>query len=323
MNNNCACLISLICLTVITTANLDARQSSSRKSHISDLAESEQVVPVVTDLVKTTQNQDDEIYTIDTIKVVLFGEERTDIITQSDVERPSLDGRQRSLEDLVLERAMYQDAARYKMLPSEDAVDKRLQAVQRENNLTQDDLKKIFRSSGYTYEEGRDLFAIMTAVGTVLDFKIMSRLIVPEKDIIGYYQEHPVMQDASFQLERALVMCPDRWSNDDFKSELKTLIETGKSRLEVDWSSPFWVNKKDLAVEKQFIVDMEPCSIAIVQETAAGVELLKLNIKREERLMSLEDRYHEIADMLKRPKYEEMFTSYKNELLNASAVLYF
>ena len=270
-----------------------------------------------------SSDQDDGIYTVDTIKVILFGDDRSDIITQSDAERPSLDGHSRNLDDLVLERLIYQDAARYKMLPTEDAVDKRLQAVQRENNLTQDDLKNIFRSSGYSYEEGRELFAIMTGVGTVLDFKIMSRLIVPEKDIIAYYKDHPVLQEATFQLERALVIRPECLHVDKFKDELKSLVETGESCLEVEWSSPFWVNKGDLAGDKQFITTMEIGTTAIEQETAAGVELLKLVDKHDEHNMSLEDRYHEIADLLKRPKYEEMFNTYKTELLNSAALLYF
>lgn len=273
-------------------------------------------------ILTTEQNKDDDIYTIDMIKVVIFGEERTDIITQSDTEKPSLDGHKRSQEDLILERLMYQDAARYKMLPNEDAIDKRLHAVQRENNLSQDDLKNIFRASGYTYQEGRELFAIMTAVGTVLDFKIMSRLIVPEKDIIAYYQEHPVMQEPTFQLERALVIHPDHWSADKFKTELQSLVELKPSCLEVEWSNPFWVNKSDIAANRQFITSMEVNTISIAEESAAGVELIKLVNKKDEHLMTLEERYHEIADLLKRPKYEEMFKAYKQELFNNAALLY-
>lgn len=316
-------VISCMFLGLVLCCNIVAPNHSSKKRQLRQTQEPVDAQPVDTDQALPELNESDDIYTIDTIKAVLFGDERTDIITLSDVQRPSLDGHQRSLEDLVLERAMYQDAARYKMLPTEDAVIKRLQAVQRDNKLSKDDLERIFRTSGYTYEEGKELFAIMTAVGTVLDFKIMSRLIVPEKDIITYYQEHPVMQDATFQLERALVICPPGWTNDKFKDELKLLIESGKSCLEIDWSNSFWVNKGDLAADKQFITTMDIDSIAIVQETAAGVELLKLLNRRDEHLMSLEDRYHEIADLLKRPKYEEMFKAYKDELLDYAAILYF
>jgi hypothetical protein len=218
---------------------------------------------------------------------------------------------------------MVQDAVHYKMEPNDDAVDNNLKAVQRENNLSLDDLKEIFSSAGYTYEEGRAQFKEMTAISSMMDFRIRSRLIVPERDIEAYYQEHPIVQEASFQVERALVTVPYGMDRATFLQELKNLKETGQCKLDIEWGDPFWINKSEIANDKQFITLMDVEKVAVGSESAAGVELFKLINKKDEHLLSLEERYNEIADYLKRPKYDELFEEYKKDLFAGAAVVYF
>jgi hypothetical protein len=265
----------------------------------------------------------DELVTIDSIKAVVYGQERTDLVTLSDIDRPSIAGNKQSLDDLVTSKLMVQDAVRYKMEPNDEAVDNNLKAVQRENKLSLDDLKTIFSSSGYSYEEGRTQFKEMTAISTMIDFRIRSRLIIPEREIESYYQAHPIIQEASFQVEHALMTVPYGMDRDIFLKELKNLKETGRCKLDIEWSEPFWINKSEIANDKQFITTMEVSSIAIGGETAAGIELFKLINKKDEHLLSLEERYNEIADYLKRPKYDELFEQYKKDLFAGAAVVYF
>lgn len=231
-------------------------------------------------------NDTNNLYLIDSIKAVIYGPEETDLITLSDIEKPSLDGSTHTFEDLILEKLIYQDAQRYKMLPSEDAVDNHLQAVQRENNLTLDDLKEIFRNSGYTYEEGRNQFCSMTAVSSMLDFRIRSRLIVPDKEIQRYYQEHPLLQEESYQIQRALVRLPSDMKITQFKHEIESLCKTNTNSFDIDWSEPFWINKSELASDKSFITTMAVNSILIGSDKEYEVELFKL-INKKGRALSL------------------------------------
>ena len=81
--------------------------------------------------------------------------------------------------------------------------------VQREHNLTIDQVKDMFASSGYTFEEGKQQLNILQSVNQMLDFKIRSHLIVPEREITKYYQAHKdeVRIPAQYCLERALFLC--------------------------------------------------------------------------------------------------------------------
>ena len=192
---------------------------------------------------------------IDTLKAVVYGQERTDLVTLSDVIRPAIDGNKQILKICTC-KLICQDAARYKMEPDNDAVDKHLKAVQRENNLSLDELKSIFSSAGYTYEEGKEQFKVMTSVGTMIDFRIRSRLIVPEKDIQAYYQDHPIIQEASYQIERAQVT--HLWDGScRHLCKNCNINRYGKSKLDIEWSDPFWINKSELAQDKQFLTTME------------------------------------------------------------------
>jgi parvulin-like peptidyl-prolyl isomerase len=279
-------------------------------------------MPSGDDTAQLVQN-DDQLFVIDSIKAVIYGQQRTDIVTLSDELRPSLDGRPQSLDDLVLAKLICQDAARFKMEPDDEVVNKHLKAVQRENNLSLDDLKSIFKQAGYTYEEGRAQFKSITAVGTMIDFRIRSRLVVPEREIQAYYLEHPEIEEASYQIQIAQVRQPEGMDHDVFMAKIRELVDTGSGSIDVSWTEPFWIKKSDIAQDKTFLMSMEVGTIALGKQSAAGIEVFKLKNKKEEHVRTLEERYNEIAEILKRPKYNELFEAYKKELFINAAIVYF
>lgn len=311
----------LLCFTLLVTLAYQHQAFAAENDSIENIAALQ--APDEQMVIKSEENNEASLYIIDTIKVVVFGDDRTDLITDLDCKRPSLDGTKRSLEDLVLEALIYQDAARYKMLSTEESIERHLMSVQREHNLSLDDLKNIFRQAGYSFEEGKAKFGIMSAVGQMLDFKIRSRLIVPEKDIEHYYNEHPVYNDETYELANALIKREEDQSLDEIRSEIEQLIQTGSSSLQISWSEPFWVKVNEIAQNRQFIKNMQPGQIAIASESDEGIEIIKLMSKQERKLLTLEERYHEIADILRQPKYEELFNNYKKELFANAALVYF
>ena len=157
----------------------------------------------------------------------------------------------------------------------------------------------------------------------MIDFRIRSVLLSLKEIFKLITKMHPIVQEAAYQIERAQVVAPNAMDHEIFMQELKQLIDTGQSKLDIEWSDPFWINKSELAEDKQFLTTLEVGCIAMGTESASGIELFKLMNKKEEHLMSLEERYNEIAELLKRPKYNEMFESYKKDLFAHAAVVYF
>jgi hypothetical protein len=260
---------------------------------------------------------------IDQIEVVIFGQEDVEIITKSDIDRPSLGGGFRTKDEIVFEKEVFLDAKKHKIPQDEEAVDAYLAQVQREHNLSEKDLEQIFTSAGYTIEEGRQQLQTMQTVNTMLDVKIRSNLIIPRKDVEQYYNEHPTVIEATYTLERALVPQSRRVSPDAQYDILVKFAQTGKGAIGVEWGEPFTINHSDIAESKQFIYSMNPGDVSLPERVQDGFELFRLVEKTPEHVKSLDESYREIVDILRRPKYEELMEDYRKFLLKHSSVVYF
>ncbi len=265
----------------------------------------------------------EKAYLIDKIDVAIFGAEGTQIVTKSDVDRPSLDGRVRKIDDIVIERLMFLDGQKYKIVPEEDEIDKFLSNIQRENNLTLEDLKNMFKSSGYTYEEGRQQFAMFQVINKILDFKIRSRLIVPEKEVLAYYAHNPEMQEAAFHIQRGVIPYSSAKTRFAQQEEIEAFIRDDVGLIKIDWQEPFWVNVSDLAESKHYITLMEPGRVSMPQAVSEGFEVFRLVEKRTERERPLEERYRDISDILRKPKFEQLMSDYKKQLFDSAAIVHF
>jgi len=260
---------------------------------------------------------------VDQIEVVVYGQEDVEIITKSDIDRPSLGGGFRTKDEIVFEREVLLDAKKHHIPQDEDAVDAYLAQIQRENNLSASELEDIFTSSGYTLEEGREQLQMMQTINTMLDVKIRSNLIVPRKDVEEYYRNNPTVIEATYTLQRAFVPQSKKLSAEQQHKVLVKYAGTGKGASGVTWSDSFTINHADVAANKQFIYDMEPGEISVPQEISGGFEMLKLVEKTPQTVKSLEDSYREIVDILRRPKYEELMAKYKEALMQHASVVYF
>lgn len=259
-------------------------------------------------------------YRVDSIQAVVYFENYTDVLTLSDTYRPALDGTMRTLEELALEKMMYRDALVHRMGPDDEQVDKHLKSIQRQHGLSLNDLKNMFTQAGYTYEQGREQFATMAAVNSIIDFKIRSQLVIPEREVVAYYEQNPQVQDAAYFLETAFIA--DNLGDQELLKKVEDFTYTKKTDLEVDWSAPFWVEATELAQEKNFIHEMFVGDISFEQSNG-GYNLFRLVDKRKEHARSLEERYREITDLLRKPKYELLFDNYKKELFDSASIVYF
>jgi len=82
----------------------------------------------------------------------------------------------------------------------------------------------------------------------------------------------------------------------------------------IEWANPYWIDLADLAAEKMFITQMKPDEVRFCEEQFDGFEFFKLLNAKERRLRSFEERYSEIADILRRPRYERLFSEFEQQL---------
>ena len=257
---------------------------------------------------------------VDGIVACVFGPQKTDIITYSDLARPGIDGTPRTLDKLVVRALKDQEAQRYGMQSSPEAVEKNLQAVFREHNWAENDFNKMVQAAGWMPEEAREEFRIMTDVNQIESFKIFSQLIVPERDILAYYQANLELEPASYHIQRAVVPY-------DFEIEreiqLKEILKSlKKQKLELEWSPSFWVTEDDIKNDKEFIASLDIHQISQPREVVEGFEFFKLLESKERHQKTLEEMRNKIIEILRAPKAEELQESYHKDLLKRSTVVY-
>lgn len=259
---------------------------------------------------------------VDEIAVIIYGTERKTVISKSELERLSIDGRKRNIDDLIIEELMYQDALRYKIPVDEEVVDKYIFSIQKQHGITLNDVKEIFRSSGYTYEEGRDQLRMMYAVNSMLEVKINSRLFVSKKEVEAYYNEHPEYDEARFQFQTVLLPYSYSTPRDKQRASIMQAVNAGKLSKQYSWSDPFWLNASEIAEDRQFLTLLPEGGCSEPQEVGGGFELFKLLKKEDEHLTPLARRYRMIVEELRQPKFQQKLEEYRLDLLKNATVVY-
>ena len=253
-------------------------------------------------------------YQIDTIIVVVPNPEGNKIITQSELDRPAIDGTMRSKKDLIRNARLYNKAKEYGMIPSESDIDDHLNMIKRENKMTHDDIVKLFDSAGYTFAEGREQLGEMSAISTLLNIKVHSRLLIPERDVREHYDANPVYVDAQYEIQRGLISFEFSISREEQRKKIEATLRSGKTLANVEWIDPFWIDIGEIAEEKMFLTKMKSGEVRFSQEVDDGFEIFKLVSMHERRLKTFEERYAEIADILRRPRYERLFSEFEQQL---------
>lgn len=259
---------------------------------------------------------------IDGIAAVVFGQEGTQIVTKSEVVRPNLAGQVRSLDDIIFERSLYLDACKHKSMTDDDAVDKYLAIVQRQNNLTSEQMRQVFASAGYTYDEGREQFKIMHVANQMMDHKVRSGVIVPRKEVEKYFEEHPEKEEAVYTLQRAFIPFDDQ-DTEEQRKKLAIDVPKGRGVKNIEWSPSFMMGASEIASSKDFVHKMKPSQVSAPAECTDGFECYRLVAKKPERMRTLAERHSEIVDHLRMPRYQELLDEYRTQLLGEVSVLRF
>lgn len=264
----------------------------------------------------------DNLILVDTIQAIIYGQEGTELITLSDVKRPSLGGGVRSLDEIVFERLLVLDAQKVHAMPSEEETTKTINTICRENNLTKEEFDNVARDAGYTPESAREQFRNMHAANKMLDYKVRSRLVVPKSEVEAYCKEHPEWTVPEYELMYSLVPLATHQTTAEQEECLLEYAAGTKMMPTITWSDPFWVAKPDIAVDYQFITELKPGEIKVHFKAGKGFELYKLVDAKPAKEKTAEERYFEVADVLRKPRGEQFMEEYKKSLYESTSILF-
>lgn len=263
----------------------------------------------------------DNLILIDTIETVIYGQEGTELVTLSDVNRPSLGGGMRTKEEHVFERLIVLDAQRIHAMPTEEEMDKNINAICRENGLTKEQFDDVARGAGYTPDGAREQFRNMHAANKMLDYKVRSKLIVPKKEVETYCKEHPEWTVPEYLLSYSFVPFSLHKKTEEQEKELNAFVQGTKNIPGIEWSEPFVVAKPDIAQDYSFIADLTAGEAKVHNSPSKGFEMYKLIEFKDAREKTAEERYFEVAEILRQPRAEQLMEEYKKSLHESNSIL--
>lgn len=261
-----------------------------------------------------------ELYPLNKISAIIYGHEgREIVITQLDTERATLMGAPRTTEDLLFEHVLFDQKDRYNLpIDTESMVENYFRMLQKQNNLTLDNVRELFASSGYSYEEGRRELGRMYINNAIYDFLIRSRLVVPESEVIKYYAENPEFDPAAVELSMLFLTRNEIFSDEQWAQYQESIMHN--SQLEkAPWTEPLWVNIDDVTIEK---IKTAQAGDMILESEPRRATLIKVVNRRERRLKTIAERYHAIVEILRKPYFDSIAADLKKDLLQSATIVY-
>ena len=275
-----------------------------------------------------------KMHLLDSIEAVVYGPANARVITKWDIARPPLGGPAATLDEVVLEYLICDDAQKLKIAPSESDVDRILDTVRKQNNLTLDQLSELVKENGYTMEEIRERFKRMQVVNQMLDYRVRSNVIIPRREIVNYYEANPEIEEARLVIRRACIpFVQSKPANQESLeaaqvSQAAQLTELTKKAVDnkaikeqITWGEPFTVLEGDLACDKKFLLNLKVGCMHGPTKVAQGFELFEMIERRDKRTRTLDERYSEITEKLKEPTFKRLFDEYKTKLTSEASVL--
>jgi hypothetical protein len=298
------------------TSNADASSllPASQEEDPVTIVDVDEVIPTpvsLPDSAEIIESDEADVELLDAIRVIIYTADGVDIITISMLDRPSLDGQPKSMEDLVDEYLIYRDGASKSNI-SDETIDAGITQFKKQNNLSDAQLNEFFERGGYTLQEGRQEFKRLQMVSQMIDHNVSGKMrIIPESEIKRTYDADPVYREATYVLERAQV--PE-----------KVVRAALTKKTTVEWTELPEVKESELAAHLDFIKALKIGQISKPRRLENGeFELFRLKAKTERLLVSLEERRKEIVALLRRPRYEQALKEYKERLRSAAHVVYF
>lgn len=240
------------------------------------------------------------------------------LLTRKELNRLSINGQKQTKQEIVRARKIeYEGVHVFKMPIPEEAITSYMRSLKEAHGMTDDQFKQKFEEAGYSYEEGIDELRRMLIVDQLFNFKIKSRLVVPEDDVRAYYNANPQEIPAAYNIRQGFLSNGILTDN-----ELKELKVTGNHINLVDWMSPYWLAENDMADSLKHMKKLADGSIASISSTGNGHEVIQLVKKRAKRTRTFEESYKEIADILQRPLFEKLVKEYEQELDKKYEVVY-
>lgn len=246
---------------------------------------------------------------VNEIRAIVYHKGGSAPITDSDLR--SLDGHPVTLRDAILRQLIVVHGQQFAQVTDDD-VERMLAELQKANGINREGMLHAFEMAGFTQEEGFLELKRQQIVSQVLEVRVRSdkRLIVQKSDVEEYDREHPAFVESVYTLQQ--VCLPS-----------KTDVNQHFSAAQIEafpWENPFDVKESELAEDKRFIIDAASGAIVGRECVAEGLELTRLVRKTSGRRITLDERYDDVMEQLRRERFAAVLEEFQRDLLSGASI---
>lgn len=233
-----------------------------------------------------------------------------------------------TLEEMIVDQLMVQEAKRYNLLADEAAIDNELRSLLARMQITQEQLESRLKAEGQDIDFYRGLIANNIMRQKLLSFMVSRKVVVTRQDIEAYYEEHKseYMQDKAVSLS-LIVFAP----NTDAEAVLKDVRDGNISFADAVQKysiGPTVGNGSIGSLEWSSLVDTWRDSIDGVPAGGIGSEIvydgrsayLHVDSVTEGSAKPVDDVAEEIEEKLREPLLKERFEEYTHKLRERAVV---
>lgn len=257
-----------------------------------------------------------EQYPINGILAVIYHDTGSQIILDSDL-RPTLEGQPRTIRGVILDNLTVVDANRLHIDITTEETNKFLSHLQKENGLTREAIFEVFKSLGYTEEEGLEEVRRKQIIEQVIDRQVRSKkkFLIQKEDVQKYFDAHPQKEEATYTIVQAFVPATDI----SYENLMKTKADPELFK-KISWDEPFTFKESELAEGIKHITQSPVDSIVLIEKVTDGSEVTRLMSKTIERPMTFDECYADIAAELTKDRYYELLAEYQTDLLKNAKI---
>jgi len=251
--------------------------------------------------------------------------------------------KKRALDSLIFQKLLEKKFVENDIAVSDEDLDKEIEKILADNNITVEDFKKRVVEMGRDFNEFRDQVRNGMKYQKMMDKLAADKLAVSDEDIKAYYDENPdrFKQEEEVKASHILVKVDPNASEED-KAAAKAKIEALLKRVQggEDFAAvakeasdcPSKENGGDLGfftrerMVKPFsdaAYGLEKGKMSDVVETQFGYHIILVTDKKEAKTTSFDEAKEDIKTQLEDGKRREFAGQFREELLKNANIVYY
>jgi peptidyl-prolyl cis-trans isomerase SurA len=138
------------------------------------------------------------------------------------------------LKGLIAEHLLNDETRKYEDKVEEDQIDKYIEDVERDRNISDQQLRESLLQNGVSYEDFRKQAKMELEKGMMLNEELRQRVTIPQEEIQAYYDAHHddfTVKQEKYRLAQILVAVPPNASQGEVAAAHEKITEARKKAI--------------------------------------------------------------------------------------------